>query len=128
MRALIVLALFVATLSAAAQTGKPPWMTGERLLQLVAYPPTAKGNFDLTPKQHLDAERARAYVEGVHDSSDGQRWCNSKQVPAGPDALREAVEMNLRKLPPDQLKRNAADLVIETWASRWPCTDRRDAR
>jgi hypothetical protein len=129
MRALILLGLSCSLLTAAQPVRATPWMTGEGLLELATYPPGAKNNFDLTPKQYLDAERARLYIEGVHDNSEGKSsWCYRKGYQPKPDVMREAVEMGLRKLPPEQLKRNAADLIVEIWGQRWPCADRKEAQ
>jgi hypothetical protein len=128
MRALTLIALAVALSVNSEQAGAAPWMTGERLLELLTYRPGVKGNFDLTPKEYLDAERARLYIEGVHDNSEGKSWCYGTRYQAGPDAMREAVEMALPKLSREQLKRNAADLIIEIWGKRWPCAARKEVR
>lgn len=125
MRALILLCVFL-TLPLYAQSLKDgPWMTGERLLRMLTYPPGAKNNFDLTPDQYIDSERARSYIDGVHDMSEGKSWCYSERYQPGDEALHADVVMGLRKLPPGQLKRNAADLIVEIWGKRWPCADRR---
>lgn len=126
---LVLLGLALVLLTTTQSVRATPWITGEELLELVTYPPSAKNNFDLTPKQYLDAERARLYIEGVHDYSEGKSsWCYSKGYQPKPDVMREAVEIGLRKLPPEQLKRNAADLIVEIWSKRWPCTDRKETQ
>jgi hypothetical protein len=123
MRAAILLWL-IAMLPAGAQpAGEFPWMTGERLLRMVTFPPGTKGNFDLTPEQYLDAEQARYYIVGVHEKTDGKSWCYSKRSRPGPDALLDDIYAGLRKLPPAQLKRNASDLITKIWSERWPCPD-----
>lgn len=104
-----------------------PWMTGERLLKMVTFAPGSKGNFDLTPEQYLDAQRARFYIEGVHDKSEGKSWYYSARYQPGPDALLDNIYAGLRKLPRAQLKRNASDLITEIWAATWPCPDQRKA-
>lgn len=121
MRAALLLCLAIALPAAAQPAGTVPWMTGERLLKMVTFPPGAKGNFDLTPDQYLDAQRARYYIEGVHDKTEGKSWCYSLRHRPGPDALLDNIYAGLRKLPPAQLKRNASDLITEIWSERWPC-------
>jgi hypothetical protein len=118
----------VAALPCHAQQPNKSWMTGARLLAMMTFPPSVKGNFDMTPEQYTDSERAGSYIEGVHDMSAGRSWCNNERYPANPDTLRDAVVIGLRTLPPEQLKRSAADLIVEIWGKRWPCTGRRDSR
>lgn len=89
-----------------------PWMTGAQLLQKLARP--------------SDAREAEAYIEGIHDATEHKEWCHSdysgrvtpKQRPT--DMLAGILD-GLRALPPAQLKRNAADLVVEIWQDKWPC-------
>lgn len=128
MRAMILLCMAVAFPASAQPAAAIPWMTGERLLRMVTFPPGAKGNFDLTPQQYLEAERARYYIEGVHDTTEGKSWCYSERYQPGPDALLDDIYAGLRKLSAAQLKRNASDLITEIWAKRWPCPDRRKFR
>lgn len=128
MRAAFLLCLAVALPAGAQPVSAVPWMTGERLLKMVTFPPGTKGNFDLTREQYLEAQRARYYIEGVHDNSEGKSWCYSERYQPGPDALLDDIYSGLRKLPPARLKRNAADLITEIWATRWPCPGRRKPR
>lgn len=95
---------------------------------MVTFPPDAQGNFDLTRAQYLEAERARYYIEGVHDTTEGISWCFSERYQPGPDALLDDIYAGLRKLSAAQLKRNASDLISEIWARRWPCSDRKNAQ
>jgi hypothetical protein len=122
-------ALFVCVTVALPVFARPvidaPWMTGERLLRMVTFPTAARGNFDLTHEQYLDAQRARYYIEGVHDNTEGKSWCYSTRHRPGPDALLDNIYSGLRKLPPAQLKRNASDLITEIWAQRWPCPNQK---
>lgn len=129
MRALMFLTLSCALFAATTPVRATPWMTGKELLTLVTYPPDAKNNFDLNAKRYLDAERARLYIEGVHDISEGKSfWCLKKGHMPKPDVMREAVEIGLRQLPAEQLRRNAADLIVEIWGRRWPCSIRKESR
>ncbi|TFW31019.1 Rap1a/Tai family immunity protein [Massilia horti] len=128
MRGLILLGLAVAVPCFAQPAWDGPWMTGERLLKMVTFRPDVKNNFDLTPEEYLESERARAYINGVHDTTEGRGWCYSQRYHPGPEALLDDVLVGLRKLPPQQLKRNAGDLIVEIWGRKWPCADRRKQR
>lgn len=125
MRAAILLCMALLPPVAAQPVKEAPWMTGELLLKMVTYRAGVKNNFDLTPDEYVNAERARAYIEGVHDMSEGKAWCYSRRYEPGPDALLDDIYVGLRKLPPQLLKRNAADLIVEIWRKKWPCPDRR---
>jgi len=92
---------------------------------MVTFRPEVKNNFDLTPEEYVNAERARAYIEAVHDMTEGKSWCFSKRYQPGPDALLDDIYAGLRKLSPRQLKRNASELIPAIWAKKWPCPDRR---
>lgn len=89
-----------------------PWMTGAQLLGKLARP--------------SEAHEAEAYIKGIHDATEHKEWCHSdysgrvtpKQRPA--DMLARILD-GLRAFPPAQLKRNAAELVVEIWQDEWPC-------
>jgi hypothetical protein len=122
MRALILLGAILSLPCAAQPVSVAPWMTGERFLELAKWPPGAKDNFDLTPTQYRDQQMAKMYIHGVHDASEGKAWCYSVKYRPKPDVLEDDVISGLQQLSPAQLKRNAADLFIEIWRRRWPCT------
>lgn len=131
MRALFLGGLLLAAAPACAQPAHAvPWVSGAQLLELLSVPPGVSGTLAMSQKQYLDAERARLYVEGVHDRTlaSGPAWCPSVQYPPKPDVMHEAVLVGLRKLTPVQLKRSAAELVVEIWSARWPCPDARGVR
>ena len=88
---------------------------------MMAYPPGAMGNFDLTREQYMDKELARLYISGVHDSTEGKSWCFSQKYRPKPDTLQGDIMAALRAMPPDQLRRNAADIIVEVWRKKWPC-------
>jgi hypothetical protein len=127
----LLAALLTITLPSAAQSVRDyPWLNGERLLKL--YSQDGKevfrkghGKFsrDELASYHdqMNEARADAYIDGIHDMSEGKAWCYSEKYHPKPDTLRDEVLVELRKLPKDQLKRNAADLIVEVWASKWPC-------
>lgn len=130
MRALVLfgLALTAALPCQAQRVDVAPWMTGAQLLQLLTLPAGAKNGLDLTPGQYDAAERGRAYVEGVHDATEGKTWCYSERYHPGPGALMGDVIGGLRALPSEQLKRNASALIEEIWARKWPCGERRKSQ
>ena len=124
MRARLLWTLMVSIPCAAQPVTSAPWMTGEQLLKKVTVRPGVKGNFDLTPDEYIEAERARAYIDGVHDTTEGKAWCYSERYRPGPEALVDNILVGLHKLSPQQLKRNAGDLIVEIWAQKWPCSGR----
>lgn len=128
MRTRLLWTLLISIPCAAQPVSSAPWMTGEQLLKKVTVRPGVKGNFDLTPDEYVEAERARAYIDGVHDTTEGKAWCYSERFRPGPEALVDNVLVELRKLPPQQLKRNAGDLIAEIWARKWPCPGRGNQR
>ena len=122
MRPALVAGLLLAAPCCAQPVSQAPWMTGEQLLRLINYG-SLKGF--RSPERDLDFERARFYIDGVHDLSEGKSWCYSTQYQPGREALQSDVAYWLRQVPPEQLKRNAADLIVEIWRKRWPCPERR---
>ena len=96
-------------------------MTGQRLVDLQKTPPNAQNNLQLTPSQYLDDRRAESYMDGVHDATEGKGWCYDAKSKPKPDTIKETVIWTLRAMPPDQLKRNAADLIVEILAAKYPC-------
>jgi hypothetical protein len=120
MRALILLALALALPAHADDEHRPlppipkaaPWMTGARLVQMLASP--------------TEARDAELYIKGAHDATERREWCfidRNGKVPTKPRAvdLQAFILGGLRALPPAELKRNAADLLIELWQDKWPC-------
>jgi hypothetical protein len=68
----------------------------------------------------------QGYVESLYDATEGTTWCyNAKAKTPKPDTFMEESEAGLKRLSPDQLKRGAADLLVEIWRARWPCPERR---
>lgn len=116
---------FIAAALAAPAFAQPvaiaPWMTGARLLELAAWPPGARDNLDLTPQQARDRQAAQLYLHGVHDATEGRAWCYDLQTKPKPDVIEEVALTGLRALPAARLQQNAADLLVASWAARWPC-------
>jgi hypothetical protein len=89
-----------------------PWLTGAQLLQRLGRP--------------TEAAAAEDYIQGVHDATEHKDWCyagpNGKPLPKQrPVDLQTRILAGLRALPQNQLKRNAAQLVVEIWQDKWPC-------
>lgn len=118
MRALMFFALAFPSAVWAQTVHQAPWMTGERLLALVAFPqPASRSKLDI----YLDEQRAKLYIHGVHDATEGKGWCFGITRHPKPDLLElEAID-GIKALAPDQLKRNAADLLVGIWRVKNPC-------
>jgi hypothetical protein len=128
MRALLLIALAVALPCSAQPVKDSPWMTGERLLQLYDAPAAIQAGHGKWSREEIvelqkesNAMQADLYMDGVHDASEGKAWCYSQKYQPHPDTLHGQIIWELRKMPADQLKRNAADLIAQIWASKWPC-------
>lgn len=92
-----------------------PLMTGAQLLHLLD-PPTG------TRDRQASVDAGLRYLMGVHDATESKEWCYTGQRPAAkPAVMQMRMLEGLRKLPPDQLKRNAANLVVRIWQWDWPC-------
>jgi hypothetical protein len=130
MRALILLAGALALPCSAQPASVAPWMTGAWLVELYNGGDSADikdgyGHFTREERVELRGrmarERAEAYVTGVHDATEGRLWCYNAVFRPKPSTLQEEIFWSLRALTPDQLKRNAADLIVEQWRRKWPC-------
>jgi hypothetical protein len=87
-------------------------MTGAELVRMLS-----------TPSESHDAE---LYIKGAHDATERKEWCfadRSGKAPAKPRPpdLQSFVLNGLRALPRAELKRNAADLILQLWQDKWPC-------
>lgn len=115
---------FIAAAMAAPAMAQPvsvaPWMTGQHLVELAAWPAGARSNLDLTPQQDRDQQLAQMYVAGVHDTTEGKDWCFSAIARPKPGTLIAYALDGLRAMTPDQLKRPASDLIVQTWRSKYP--------
>jgi hypothetical protein len=107
-----------------------PWMTGERLVKL--FEPTGPekivvyGNGFTKEEiaEHMtvtNRDRGQAYIDGVHDATEGVAWCYSEKYRPAPMELSSDVIWGLRAMPPVQLKGNAAELLADIWRKKWPC-------
>jgi hypothetical protein len=121
MRPAILLALAVAIPCAAQPVRQVPRMTGEQLVKLFERPSGATSRTGATTVEQLHQYQAEAYINGVHDATEGRDWCYSTKYNPHQDELWAQALWGLRALPPEQLKRSAADLVVEVWRKKWPC-------
>jgi len=98
-----------------------PWMTGVQLVKLFERPSGATNRMDATAQEQLHQYQAEAYMSGVHDATEGKEWCYNTKYNPHQDELWSDALSGLRALPPEQLRRSAADLVVEIWRRKWPC-------
>jgi hypothetical protein len=64
-------------------------------------------------------EKARLYLLGVQDSTEGRVWCSYKRLKTV--TLQEAVYEHFKKLPAQRLEERAAGLIEEMLAKKFPC-------
>lgn len=107
--------LIAAAACSAVKAAEPlyrPKMTGEQLVTdvradlSVGHNPVLRG-------------RAMGYIAGIMDLAAGRYWC-----PAGKKVSHELdylVVEAIENLPPAELKRDAAPLVVAVLAKKYPC-------
>lgn len=130
---LILLAALVPgmPLSQAQPVSTAPWMTGERLVKLmgnanaadVTWTPDSPFRSKALAAEYrdmLNGQFVQGYIHALHDATEGREWCWSQHKPK-PDTLISAAMDSLQRMPDVQLKRNAAELVVEVWRKTWPC-------
>lgn len=132
MRAFFAVSLALAGACNAQPADVTPWMTGQRLVKLLGNVDPATVNW--TPEspfrtraiaaEYEDArnrEFVRGFIQGVHDATEGKAWCWSARYKPAPDELEDDARRALQQMSDTQPKRNAADLIVEVWRTRWPC-------
>lgn len=129
--AAMLLALMFTLPSAQAVTPAPR-MTGESLLKRLegvdpaTVPWKPDSNFSREELAYLhtvtNVEYVQGYIAALYDATEGKAWCYSTKykVPK-PDTFWDESQWGLNRFPPAQLKRNAADLLVEIWREKWPC-------
>ncbi|WP_288379973.1 Rap1a/Tai family immunity protein [uncultured Massilia sp.] len=121
-QAILFFALIASAVPATAQpVSERPWMTGQQFVELSAWPDNAHSNIDLTPLQAMNQELARMFLVGVHDATEGKAWCFGLRAKPKPDTLKDQAISGLRAMNQQQLRRSAAELVVEIWRSKYPC-------
>jgi hypothetical protein len=121
MRAGILMAAAVVLPCAAQPVGVAPWMTGADLVKLFDQSSAGEDSRPLTPLEQLHQYQAQAYMNGVHDATEGKEWCYSTKYNPHQDELWADALWGLRALPAEQLKRPAAELIVNIWRAKWPC-------
>lgn len=129
--AALLLVLVLAVQGSQAVTPSPR-MTGERLLKRLESVDPVTGPWSLdsnVSREELaylhtvtNVEFVQGYVAALYDATEGKTWCYSEKykVPK-PDTFWDESRWGLNRLSSAQLKRNAADLLVEIWRSKWPC-------
>jgi hypothetical protein len=88
-------------------------MTGEELVTKLLKAPTS----DHDP---FNREIAYAYLNGIKDGTQGSVWCFTGRIK--PDELNVELASALRaRRTAEELKRNAAPLVLDELRRRFPC-------
>jgi hypothetical protein len=132
MRALILIGLLAGAPCLAQPAATMPWMTGERLVKMlgntdpntVAWKPGGPFRTQAIAAEYMDmanGEFVRGYIQGVHDATEGKDWCWSRKYQPMAHELEFDARHALQRMPAIQLKRNAADLIVEVWRETWPC-------
>ena len=136
MRALILLVLAIAPAYPAEAGAAPPAMTGERLVKLMGNVDPASVDWrEDSPfrsraiaAEYMDlanGEFVRGYIQAVYDAAEGKGWCWDGRYRPKLHELESDARHTLQRMPTVQLKRNAADLIVEVWKKMWPCPVRR---
>jgi hypothetical protein len=133
MRASLVMLLALVMVIPVSQAVAPaPRMTGEGFLKRlenvdpasVPWGPDSKGTREELAYLHTvnNVEFVRGYIDALYDATEGTAWCyRAKSKTPKPDTFWDESRWGLNRLPPEQLKRNAAALLVEIWRQKWPC-------
>lgn len=130
--ALLMLGAALALPVAAQRASVTPWMSGERLVRLLGNvdPATVHWTADspfrsrAIAAEYIDMsnrEFVHGYIQAVHDATEGKEWCWSEQYKPKAHELEADASDALQHMSNAQLKRNAADLIVEVWRKAWPC-------
>lgn len=92
---------------------------GAELFHALTRAPTEYSTSGELRHRKLSAGRARAYISGVADATQGQKWCNPGNISL--NELTDQVFVYLDYLPAARLKENAAVLVEEVLYVSFPC-------
>lgn len=131
-RLLTIVFMANAVPAAAEPAGAQPWMSGERLVKLlgttdpatVAMAPNSPFQTRAVAAEYLDLSNGQfvhGYIQAVHDATEGRQWCPGKDFKPLPHELEQDTRRALQGMSGIQLKRNAADLIVEIWQKIWPC-------
>jgi hypothetical protein len=112
MRALILLGLAL-PLAAPAAPAYYFDLTGDQFIAWV-YPTEP-----LQPHDYANRDRAYSYLDGAKDATIGTTWCPPR--PRKTFELAYDAADHIKSLPDQQRKGNAASLLLEFLAKRYPC-------
>lgn len=111
MRQAILLSLAIPAIAAAAPY--PYTISGDRFVKMMS-PPAPTGY------EYLQREKAYSYLDGVRDGAEGTEWCDLPHQLKTPDLAYELAD-DIAKLPAAERKLNAALLLRQQLARRYPC-------
>jgi Rap1a immunity proteins len=115
----LLLCLGLAVPACVAQSVKvAPRFTGQSLLDHFK-PAPGRTHLERDTASMESYERARGYLDGISDATEGAAWCHSGQIKSG--EIDSDVVAALRKLPPETLKTNASVLITDILRKRFPC-------
>lgn len=120
-RALLLVSLAFTVPLGAQPVAVAPWMTGQQLVELAAWPAAARTPADLTREQDQNQQLAKMFVTGVHDATEGKSWCYGDAAKPKPATLQDYALDGIRAMPAEQRKRAAAHLIAEIWGAKYPC-------
>lgn len=130
-----VLVMVLASMAPAARAQPAadiPWMTGASLVKKLGSvdPRTIHWTRD-SPfpsaavaagfQDMVNGEFVQGYVSALRDATEGKEWCWSPYRPK-PHILLDDATRALQKMSDAQLKRSAADLIVEHWRAKFPCS------
>lgn len=114
---------FIPTLAVAALVSVTAEAAPAQILDSDSVNLTGQDFFRAYTSQDVDVrEKAKLFLLGVQDSSEGRAWCGYKLLKTV--TLQEAVYEHFKKLSPKRLEERAADLIQEMLAKRYPCGSR----
>ena len=108
-----------------------PWMTGANLVKRLGnvdprtvqwtrespFPsPAVAAQF----QDMVNGEFVQGYISALRDTTEGRKWCWAPYRPK-PHILLQDTTRSLQKMTAAQLKRSAADLIVEHWRAKFPC-------
>lgn len=132
MRALVLLVLTVVFAGAAQARTVPPAMTGEALVKLmgnvdpadVSWSENSPFRTRAIAAEYIDIANRQfvhGYIQAVHDAAEGKGWCWDTRYRPKLHEMESDAWHGLQRMSTAQLKRNAADLIVEVWKTMWPC-------
>lgn len=118
---LLLFSIFIVAVTmqqrAQAQSAKDASRYNGQLLVDHYFPP--RGAMARDAKAESYFRRAQAYIDGVHDATEGRDWCNPGRIK--PHELDADVAWALKGLPASTLKGNAAELIVAYLHKQFPC-------